>query len=414
MSIFRYFLSWLVTLMVCIATGFSLMLVAALIPRAQITPHVFSSCEYLRESTNQPLPIRLVRDNYTDSIMLFMAIEIDEKEPVKSMMKNKWYSTGNFENPTADLYRYLTKGCEGMEEGTYNRYWHGYLVFLRPLLAIIDYSTIRYLNYAIFSTLFLYLAYLIKRYFSTGALMAFMTSMLYASFFFVPQSIQYITTFYIAIIGSILAIRCPWKHWGQSALTCFFVVLGASTSFADFLVTPIITLGFPLTFILLTLDNELATQQIKTVCFIVCAWFLGYAGMWAAKWILCAALTDCRVFSTVCDKLAERSVGHFVLNLQQLCSRTFWFLPDYGKLWWGIIVASCAGIWFTVVLRLYKQCQATFKHHIALLITSFLPFGWFILTYNHSAIHSLFTHRIWSVAIFAFLVFVQKAGRARI
>lgn len=414
MSRFHYFRRWLVTLVICIAAGFSLMLAAAIIPREHITSNVLSSCEYLKESTHQPLlPVRLIRDNYTDSIMLFMAIEIDEKEPVKSILKNQWYTTGNFYTPNLDLYHYLTKGKEGMTEGTYPRYWHGYLVFLRPLLAITDYTTIRYLNYAIFSTLFLILIYLIRLHFSTGVLVAFIVSMLYASFFFIPQSIQYITTFYIAIIGSILAIKYPWKLWGMPTLTCLFLVLGASTSFADFLVTPIVTLGFPLIFILLRHDKEPATQQLKTTVLITCAWAFGYVGMWTAKWILCSMLTDCNIYSEVGAKLAERSVGHFILNIRHLCARTFWFLPDYGRLWWGIIIICGGGIWCAVVRHLYKQYKTSFKHHIALLVTSFLPLAWFILAFNHSVTHSNYTHRMWSVAIFAFLVFILKTTRTR-
>lgn len=344
--------------------------------------------------------------------MLFMASCLDEESPVISVLENKWYTTAEFVNPTNDLHRFLTRGKAGMEEGEYARYWHGYLSVLMPLLTVVDYETIRIINYIAFFALTAYLIYLIKRRFSSSVMLAFLISLLYASAFFIPQSIQYSSTFYIALVGSILAIKCPWQRWGLRALSCMFVALGAATSYVDFLVTPVVTLGFPLIFIILEMNDTTKSRQRTTVFLMTCAWFFGYVGMWAGKWILCAAFTDCEVASIVGSKLAERSIGQFVLNIRQVCARTFWFLPDIGKLWWACIVSSMCGIIGLILWRTYALNNNAFKHHSTLLLLMFIPLAWLMLAYNHTLVHTAFTHRIWSISIFALLVFIDKVRRS--
>lgn len=405
---FQYVALWFCTLAFTIALGILLMMGAASISRESINEQLYESATYLKDADAACMPVRLIRDNYTDAIMLFMGAVQDSEKPLESALSNLWYTTPeyNFCNPQADLYRYLTSGTEGMLPGSYSRYWHGYLVVIKPLLVFLNYEQIRYLNYAFIMGLLAYVCVLAHRRFSWPVLASFLLAMLYASIFFVPQSFQYCNTFYIALIGSVLVLRVPAVVGSLRVATCVFMVLGACTSFVDFLVSPMVTLGIPLIFLVQLQMEKSVKVRLQWVGLLSLCWMCGYVGMWAGKWVLTALLTDMDVVSVVGQKLAERSYGEFCLNLRQTCSKLIWFLPDVGKLWWAIVMLSIGGGVFLLLIRLYKQRRAAFIRNVPTLAVALLPFGWTLIAYQHTVMHMHFTHRIWCVFVFAVSLFV--------
>ena len=105
---------------------------------------------------------------FTDALMLNTAYSIDTSTPLASpMLARKNYIPGqtqrvfmdlngnlgaseNYKADNGDIYQVpefygLMHGENIADSFEYARYWHGYLIFLRPLLVIMDYQGIRIL-----------------------------------------------------------------------------------------------------------------------------------------------------------------------------------------------------------------------------------------------------------------------------
>ncbi len=84
-------------------------------------------------------------DNVTDGYMLLEAMFSGEDDPVRNAMNNPYtvYEGGN-PDKAAVLESHNTEGASG--RGEYGRYWHGYLLFLKPLLSFFEVSDLRIMN----------------------------------------------------------------------------------------------------------------------------------------------------------------------------------------------------------------------------------------------------------------------------
>lgn len=157
----------------------------SLIPKESIEKHTKESADILYTQTNRLfIPIRnllIMFDNFTDSLMINTAYSIDNKDAFYSaMMARKNYIPGVTkiihedtvgELKSASKYNKLDQAGElkdtvegNIEESfEYARYWHGYLVFLRPALLITNIGFLRVFMIGIFCTLGLTLSAIIAK-----------------------------------------------------------------------------------------------------------------------------------------------------------------------------------------------------------------------------------------------------------
>lgn len=164
----KYLLIYLILIVVFLI---SLML-TSLIPSSIMHDNVKATAETLNEQTNQYfLKIRYVPvkfDNYTDALMINTAYSIDNINPFYSaMVARKNYIPGKTKIITEDTSGELnssskydkldqvgdlndTVNGEVEESFEYARYWHGYLVWLRPLLCLTNINNIRFILIIIF------------------------------------------------------------------------------------------------------------------------------------------------------------------------------------------------------------------------------------------------------------------------
>ena len=112
-------------------------------------------------------------DNYTDALMINTAYSIDNNKPFESSflarknyipnVTDDIYQDTAGELKSSSKYKYhnevgelndLVNG-EKVESFEYARYWHGYLIILRPLLAFISLNEIR----VIFTIMLIFILY---------------------------------------------------------------------------------------------------------------------------------------------------------------------------------------------------------------------------------------------------------------
>lgn len=168
-------------------------------------------------------------DNYTDTLMLMEAASADETDPLTAMMTNTAYNVDNFETLGEDLAAYLeareagkTGEQAGLEPFSYARYWHGYLIWLRPLLCLMPYSGVRVVQYILLFALFAAVLVLLRRRAGLRAALWFAISQLLVTVFWVPHQIQYFTCFAVAYAGCVWVLARPaaamcsaWAWWSS-------------------------------------------------------------------------------------------------------------------------------------------------------------------------------------------------------
>ena len=177
----KYFAIYLVIIIIFL----SLLTLVSLIPSKAMKENVRQSAEILSEQSNRLfISIRYVNvlfDNFTDALMVNTAYSIDSKTPFYSaMVARKNYIPGitreiftdtKGELRSASKYKQLDQVgelrdtvYEDIDESfEYARYWHGYLVFLRPILCLMNINVLRIIMLIVFGILGIVLVFIIAR-----------------------------------------------------------------------------------------------------------------------------------------------------------------------------------------------------------------------------------------------------------
>ena len=131
-----------------------------------------------------------------------------------------------------------------MEITSYARYWHGYLVFLRPLLFFMDYRGIRALiNLGVVFTLLLITGTLIrqKRY---CLILPFLCTALFLRPLAIAFSIQFSSVYYVMIFSLFLILVCRNQMEQDGRYLYLFLINGMITAYLDLLTYPAAALEF--------------------------------------------------------------------------------------------------------------------------------------------------------------------------
>ena len=383
---------------------------SALLPNKPIQRHVLDSCEQLSDEGLYPkfFGFKLFQmDNYTDTIMLFESVSIDETAPVQSIMSNKMYKSEDYFSLVEDLSNYLQGNMNDLEEIEYSRYWHGYLIILRPLLEFFNYQQIRVLNYIIFLALFFVLSVCIWKNIGKRECVIFLVSQITVSLPLIPYNLQFSWTFYIAYIASLLIIRrekcCTNSEY---FIYMFFFVVGGLTSFIDLLVTPIITVGLPLIFLLSMRNHEMVQKKVVRIMGVSVAWSIGFAFIWGAKWIVGSWITGSDVVSDAMNQMFIRTTGSTWKGMELTVSNIVNFL--FATLQAHHILIPLI-IFVVVALTAYVLCVKNTKTIIEnswLLIIACMPLVWCFVLREHSIQHGWFTWRMLVISLFAGILFI--------
>ena len=346
-------------------------------------------------------------DGYTDSIMLQSAIYKGTGNPLKDALLHarvefypeRW-------NPSESLIRYVYGEYEGPVL-SYARYWGGYLLFLKPLLLFFTLPQIRAMDACL--QLCLALAVLLLAYRKGGLRLAIPMTLMLVSLnpITTAMSLQY-TSMYLITLGGVL-VMLAFETWDKDWGYLVFLFLGIATAFFDFLTYPAAAVGVCLT-IQVLLGRKKGTNALLGCIGSGAAWAFGYGGMWSGKWLVANLLTGQNVLSDAMTQVQYRSnsqlsgnegagqVGLFQVILKNLSAyRT----PAYILLTLCLVAAV---LWLLLKKRRVFRVD---KGLVAPLLLCFLvPFVWYAMVRNHSAVHYWMTHRNLSAAILALSGFI--------
>ena len=212
-----------------IAVMWGLLVLTSLIPNEKIYEGLMESADYYGNteafSFENSGKLCDVADNYADAILLNILWNIDSSHPVYSSLDTKYYS-GEELGVNYGLYAALN----GVAPDTdYSRYWHGSVIFIRPLMAFMSARGVKAVGLAAVIIL---------------AAAALAVSLCCVHVWNVGLSLEYIPMFIVTMAMCILYVLLEKK--GDIYVTVLSVIGGAAAAFFDFLTAETLSILLPL------------------------------------------------------------------------------------------------------------------------------------------------------------------------
>lgn len=389
--------------------GTGLLTAAYLLPADAMAEHMESSARTILQEGVYPQMFPWCTsqlDNYTDSFILMHASNDSELSPLVQAMTVARPGIEGIDEPTDVLAAHYQRGTPYDTQIPYYQYWHGYLIFVKPLLLLTDYSGIRIVN-AVVQTLMLALLLVLmvrrglKRY-----IVAYLISLAFLMPVTLAMSLQFSSCYYIMTIGAIAVV---WMRDVLDRYDAFiFLLIGIATAYFDYLTYPIATFCIPAAFYFCVQERMPPRVSLARGTGIIVSWGFGYGAMWACKWILGSVLTGYNVLSVASQKLAERSSLDAIQSADMfygLRVALFENITAFLHTPVTLVFAAALLVLFIQVIRGLRKIG--FRDLAALvlpyLILACLPLGWYLLTANHSSIHGWFTNKALVSSAFAAL-----------
>lgn len=374
-----------------------LMTLVYMIPVDSIEKNLYSSAEAIKNETTYPQLTGLCTsqlDNWTDSIMLAEAGERSEGSALhRALLVNRGTMEGY--NPFESLIAHYVESKDYDAYTQYPRYWHGYLIFLKPLLTFMTYPQIRVLNGVIEVILFIVVCILFYRKRRTEYIVPWLLGYLMLMPIALAKSLQFSPCYYAYTIGSIILLILT-KQKRSQYIGMIFLNIGIFTAFFDFLTFPVISFCIPAA-VYFALDSE---RNVKTTVVDLLksgfCWCSGYIGMWASKWVLGTVITGTNILDNAREAIELRS-SHVSQNGEEVFSVFECLLKNMDSFLYTPVVIIVA-VWIIFSIKKYRsktelEYNKKMKLILPYIVLGVIPIAWYSVTVNHSSIHYWFTNK---------------------
>lgn len=340
-------------------------------------------------------------DAFTDSIMLNQSIDVAENEGIE-ITKRAFSNYFNSEEDVPQITNLRNFYNGNINLSQYERYWHGYVTILRPLLMVFDYAGIRQLNVIIVFMLLVLTSILMSKKIGIKYAMAFAISIILMNVFVIPMAMQYMNIYVTTLLG-IIAILLIKEEKLKNNLPFVFLILGMVTAFFDLLTYPLLTLGMPLIVAILRLNKKDKPINIKELVLTftkVCVlWGIGYGMTYISKWILTSIVIGENIIPQAIAQFMFRTGANENLSKIDVIIKN---LKNYYTRPAIAILILFAISWIYLIIKHRKE-RINLKSIIALIVIALMPYVWYVVLSNHSNIHAWFTYRIQAITLFAIL-----------
>ena len=418
-NISRMFIVLVVSAVVLVA----LMTLVYKLPVDSMARHVAESEWTLRaqndEATLQNTGYYDFYDTGTNIIILHEIIYPNSNSPLNDAMLN----------PTADYYKgTLNEWIDNLishasdreytdaDNKIYPRYWHGYLVVLKPLFMLFNLKQIYIINAVILALINVMILIMLYKRLGNYA-MAYLLFGLLMNPLHIAFSFQLSAVFYVLSISMLLLLAWDksgddesWWIRKDQRIYYVFLIDGMLLSAIDFLTYPLVAYAIVLlTYILLGHDKSVGhefSECIKTGM----SFGMGYGGFWALKWVAATLFTKENVIAdglaNVMHRVGAKEMSEDVLynatpSMSLKVNFDIFFNIKTGAVFLVLIV-------FTLVLVVIKKNRLKINRGL-LFITALValsPIAWLILVYNHCAIHPFLEWRELGILFYAVAVFL--------
>lgn len=394
-------------------TGTLLLTLVFCIPTERIKGHVAESVDRVlcAEKPSDNAFVRHIRqhkESYTDSIIVQYSFEkIADKNAFEHAMWAWHYDLEEEIWAAEDSLRAVLSGTDTSEMHLreYSRYWHGYLLYVKPLLLVLSWEKLVWLELVL--ELILLAAVVVAAFWKKcpGAAVAVAVGLLFMK----PELMMVSLTMSVCLIillaaVLVLLLKGEWLR-EKGYFPEFFLCIGILTAYFDFLTYPVATLGFPLCVYFLISERERIFSAVKRIVGYSFCWGVGYAGMWASKWVIADVTLGTGTIKDALWNVLGRTEaiggrprlngGRYVISLN---------FQEYDSKFYAIAAGVLALLVLGALVWALSR-KLSVKHLLEIvfpfLIIAAIPFAWIVVVQHHSALHARFTFRILGVAAMA-------------
>lgn len=405
----KKFLQIVVGVALSILIGAALMIFVYALPNERAVENVREALPLYEREGNYPswaLGEHSKLDNFTDAIMLLEIIH-PPSELIDSAMLNPRFVFPGEERPVEALIKTLRGDTDGLSETIYPRYWHGYILILKPLLLAMKANHVRiFLAYGIF-ILFVVALLLCQKILGTPYALALAGAVMILNPVSLSMSFQFAPIYFITMTAIIFMLKKNRRLFDDELYIYFFATVGILIAFFDFLTYPIFSVAMLLIFWYVLNRRELFKEKLcaifKMMTSLLIAWSIGYGGMWSGKWLVSKILTGYDTFANALVQVASYTrIGDNLVNAG-------WQITTLGAIQRNIAVLGhgpiriflFAAIIFLLYIFFTRRKFFTPRKIFPYLFPAALPFVWFAVLSGHSHIHAFFTYRGLAATIFA-------------
>lgn len=398
--------NYILILLAGIFLGTVLIVATYALPTDKVHKHIRNSIEVYRLEGNNPQwggTTTTRMDNFTTAIMIQNTVPPKEFTAIEAALLNP---SLRWPQPSINPAEILVKVMEDQIPNNsfiyiYPRYWHGYLVFLKPMLEFFKIKTLREIN--AFFQFWLMVVVSFLTYKRLGVCFAFALLFALSSINPITAALdfQIATIFYILLFSLIFMLKKNDFLIKDNNYNYFFLIMGIVTVYFDFLTYPMVTFGIPFCmYVILNKDKTFLLSYIESFKnFIkkISLWSFGYLGMWFGKWIIASIFTNVNVFIEVFSA-AQNEGGRNVAIIDIIVKNLNSFFKGPTA-----FLVSCLLLY--LLFLLIKKKENFFLNKSALITfvpIIILPFAWYFALMNHSYIHAEWlAYRELSMSIFA-------------
>lgn len=409
MNFIKKFLRIILGVMFSVLIGVALMIFVYALPNERAVENIRDALPLYEQEGNYPswaLGEHSKLDNFTDAIMLLEIIHPTDGL-IKSAMLNPRFVLPNEEKPVETLIKVLRGDTEGLSETVYPRYWHGYLLVLKPLLLTMKANHLRMLLAYVVFILFVVALLACQKILGTPRALALAATVMILNPVSLSMSFQFAPIYIITMTAIIIMLKKNRRLFDDELYIYFFALTGILIAFFDFLTYPIFSVGMMLIFWyvlnLRGLLKEKLSNVLKMMSELLIAWGTGYFGMWSGKWIISQLLTGYDTVSSAFVQVASYTrIGDNLVNAG-------WQITTLGAIQRNIAVLGhgpiriflFAAIIFLLYVLISRRNILTPRKVLPYLFPATLPFIWYAVASGHSHIHAFFVYRGLASTIFA-------------
>lgn len=431
-NLWRFALLYAATLLLT----FLLQYLAGLVPQEAVRANLLASMDQLQSEGLAPGVLydghpRSKLDNLSENYILTYSYYMDTRADPASILTNPGRQ---IQDPYEELFLQTESLLAARLPGDthYVRYFLGFRMYVRPMLAVMNYMDARQCILWLVTVLFAAATLAVYRAGrSAPAALAFAFAFAQLNPIVVASSFQYSAVFVLAFAGMLLVpgrlgARC---RYGPAPL---FFVLGMATQIFDFYTAPLLTFGFPA--LLLLLDNDaraLARRRpFPLLGAVLAAWLAGYVGAWLGKLALTALFTPYNALDDGLSRLAfwlnpakaGAAEPHLALkavfyNLINIVDAVPLALEAALLVAWAVCIArdarkGASGALETPVRKEKNAAlRARFSRNLPYLAVAALPFVWFAAAARPSYEQFYFQYRSLGMFLFGGLLFLIRTAR---
>lgn len=435
-----FYLKLLATAVALCALYFGLMCGLSLLPRADLDNNAHEATEIFISEENPPewhygiyyFQNPFARnDTHTDSLMVANAYMLNADHPVRSAMEGIRIEPPE-DGLVADTFLdYLNTGEFSEQTAPYSRYWHGYLLTLRPALSVMGLPAIRATLFLVAMALFMLLfSLMLKR---LGGLFAgtFAAAMVLSGFPIFLQCMQYAPAFFIGMGAMLVLLLRP--DMTERSVMLVFLFVGSTMAFFDLFTTPMVTLCLPLlTYLLMRYKapsvSRISEKQLFINMLRIClVWGITYLVTWSSKWFFAALTVDPAIFSDAGGEMmmwlqATLPVGRlvelpsgFLTRLGAIAIQFVMYLPfslEWNLTAYVVVVVVLLAAYIVWIIVLAHRVGRSFTLWLPLAFVFAIPLLWTFIVANHSLHHFPLFYRVVLTSVWILLFLPGLLGTA--